>query len=111
MRHTSMDAETFWLVCSVTTSSLWPRYASTLLGESRSNGCGSIPSISGGASGQAMLDRLEARASELGYNGICLDTTTLQEAAIALFEKNGYREVGRGKRGSFDLVIFEKDLG
>jgi ribosomal protein S18 acetylase RimI-like enzyme len=61
--------------------------------------------------GQAMLDRLEARASELGYNGICLDTTTLQEPAIALFEKNGYREVGRGKRGSFDLVIFEKDLG
>jgi GNAT superfamily N-acetyltransferase len=60
--------------------------------------------------GQAILDRLEARASELGYTGACLDTTTLQEAAIALYKKNAYREVGRGKRGSFDLVFFEKDL-
>jgi ribosomal protein S18 acetylase RimI-like enzyme len=60
--------------------------------------------------GQAMLDRLEARASELGYTGVYLDTTTLQEPAIALFERSGYREVKRDKRGSFDLVIFEKDL-
>jgi ribosomal protein S18 acetylase RimI-like enzyme len=60
--------------------------------------------------GQAMLDRLEARASELGYTGVYLDTTTRQEPAIALFERSGYREVKRDKRGSFDLVIFEKDL-
>jgi ribosomal protein S18 acetylase RimI-like enzyme len=60
--------------------------------------------------GQAMLDRLEARASGLGYTGVYLDTTTLQEPAIALFERSGYREVERAKRGSFELVIFEKDL-
>jgi ribosomal protein S18 acetylase RimI-like enzyme len=61
--------------------------------------------------GQAMLDHLEARAAELGYTGIYLDTTTLQEPAIALYKKNGYREAARGKRGSFDLLFFEKDLG
>lgn len=60
--------------------------------------------------GQAMLEHLEARASELGYAGIHLDTTTRQAAAIALYTKNGYHEVGRGRRGPFDLVIFEKDL-
>jgi ribosomal protein S18 acetylase RimI-like enzyme len=60
--------------------------------------------------GQAMLERLESRARELDYAGIYLDTTTLQAPAIALYEKNGYREVGRGRRGPFEVVIFEKDL-
>jgi GNAT superfamily N-acetyltransferase len=61
--------------------------------------------------GQAMLERLEARARELGYAGVYLDTTTRQQPAIALYTKNGYRQVGSAKRGSFDLLIFEKDLG
>jgi ribosomal protein S18 acetylase RimI-like enzyme len=61
--------------------------------------------------GRAMLERLEARSSELGYAGIYLDTTTLQISALALYRDAGYREVGRGTRGPFDIVMFEKDLG
>jgi hypothetical protein len=57
-----------------------------------------------------MLEGLESSARELDYAGIYLDTTTLQAPAIALYEKNGYKEVGRGSRGPFELVIFEKDL-
>jgi ribosomal protein S18 acetylase RimI-like enzyme len=60
--------------------------------------------------GQQMLDRLERRATELGYSGVYLDTTTRQGPAIALYRKNGYREVGRATRGPFDVVLFEKDL-
>ena len=60
--------------------------------------------------GQAMLERLESSARELDYSGIYLDTTTRQAPAIALYEKNGYQEVGRGRRGSFEVVMFEKDL-
>jgi ribosomal protein S18 acetylase RimI-like enzyme len=69
------------------------------------------PSFQRRGFGQAMLDRLEARASELGYTGIYLDTTTLQVAALALYRGAGYTEVGLGKRGPFDVVIFEKELG
>ena len=61
--------------------------------------------------GRAMLGRLEVRASELGYRGIYLDTTTLQGAALALYRGAGYVEVGRGTRGPFDIVMFEKDVG
>jgi ribosomal protein S18 acetylase RimI-like enzyme len=69
------------------------------------------PSFQRRGFGQAMLVRLEARASELGYSGIYLDTTTLQVAALALYAGAGYTEVDRGTRGPFDTVMFEKELG
>jgi GNAT superfamily N-acetyltransferase len=61
--------------------------------------------------GQLILPHLERRAQELGYSVLYLDTTTLQHAAIAFYEHNHYRQTGRGRRGSFDLVVFEKHLG
>jgi ribosomal protein S18 acetylase RimI-like enzyme len=60
--------------------------------------------------GQAIYDRLEARAVELGYRRLVLDTTTQQGAARALYKKNGYRETGTLKAGTFELILFEKQL-
>jgi len=61
--------------------------------------------------GQAVLNRLERRADELGYRHLCLDTTTKQDAAQQLYRKNGYRETGRKQMGRFEVILSEKDLG
>jgi len=60
--------------------------------------------------GQALLGRLEARAAELGYTTLCLDTTVQQVAAQKLYLKNGYRETGRTKLYGFDVILYEKEL-
>lgn len=61
--------------------------------------------------GQAILDRLEASAVELGLRELILDTTTSQTAAQAFYRKNGYEETGREKHGRFELVLLRKRLG
>lgn len=53
------------------------------------------PDYQGRGYGQLILDELEDRARTLGYQTLHLDTSTLQIAAQKLYEKNGYREVGR----------------
>ena len=60
--------------------------------------------------GQAILRSLETRARELGISTLCLDTTTQQEPAQALYRKNGFREVGRRQQGAFEVIFFEKEL-
>ena len=60
--------------------------------------------------GQAIFDRLQARAIELGYNKLVLDTLEPQEAAQQLYTKNGFRECGRKRVGPFECLLFEKDL-
>jgi hypothetical protein len=57
-----------------------------------------------------VLLALESRACELGHETIHLDTTTLQLAAIALYEQNGYAEIGRRQHGLFELILFDKRL-
>src|SRR5690242_10036061 len=47
--------------------------------------------------GQIILEELEARARALGYRTLHLDTSILQLPAQKLYEKNGFREVGRDK--------------
>src|SRR5579884_2355574 len=54
-----------------------------------------LPEYQGRGYGQLILNELEARARALGYQTLHLDTSTLQIAAQKLYEKNGYREVGR----------------
>jgi GNAT superfamily N-acetyltransferase len=51
--------------------------------------------------GQAILDALEAKARDLGYKMIHLDTSTIQTAAQRFYAKNGYVETGREKRAWF----------
>jgi GNAT superfamily N-acetyltransferase len=61
--------------------------------------------------GQMILTRLEARAVELGYTMLHLDTSPGQSAALALYRKNGYRQLEETLvvRG-LTLLFFEKRL-
>jgi ribosomal protein S18 acetylase RimI-like enzyme len=43
-------------------------------------------------------------ARDQGYEAIVLETTPEQQAAVALYESMGFKEVGRSKLGEYDLV-------
>jgi GNAT superfamily N-acetyltransferase len=60
--------------------------------------------------GQQILTALEARAREMGYHILCLDTAVIQTAAQQLYLKNGYHETGRTVLAGFDAILFEKQL-
>lgn len=60
--------------------------------------------------GRRILEHLEARAVELGYTRLHLDTTAQQLAARALYHSHGYRETAREQGARFELVFFEKTL-
>jgi len=66
------------------------------------------PCLQGRGYGQAMLDALHRRAAGLGYTTLRLDTTVQQRAAMGLYLKNGYREVGRGSIGPFWCIFYER---
>jgi GNAT superfamily N-acetyltransferase len=68
------------------------------------------PGLQGRGYGQAMLDVLHRRASELGYSRLRLDTTVQQRAAQRLYLKNGYSEAGRGGVGPFDCIFYEREI-
>lgn len=60
--------------------------------------------------GQTLLDRLLQRARQLGFRCLHLDTTVGQAAARALYEKNGFVEVGRSRFAGFDVIRYHKTL-
>jgi ribosomal protein S18 acetylase RimI-like enzyme len=60
--------------------------------------------------GHAVLTRLEARARELRFHTLHLDTTVGQVAAQQLYRRHGFVETGRNRVGNFELVLFEKQL-
>jgi ribosomal protein S18 acetylase RimI-like enzyme len=60
--------------------------------------------------GQTILLKLMERAAELGYQELCLDTLASNIPAQQIFEKCGFVENHRGKRGPFDLIFYEKKL-
>ncbi len=68
------------------------------------------PDHQGRGHGAAMLQRLEATASELGVRLLSLDTGVGQTAAQRLYERSGYRQVGRATLGAFDQLLYEKEL-
>ena len=68
------------------------------------------PNYQGRGLGQIILDELEARARMLGYKTLHLDTSVLQLAAQRLYEKNGFREVGRETRKDLEVILYEKSL-
>jgi ribosomal protein S18 acetylase RimI-like enzyme len=80
------------------------------------NDCGQItrmrvhPRAQGRGLGRKILERLEARARELGYERLTLDTTVGQIAAQRLYRRHGYIETGRTRYGPFDVILFEKSL-
>jgi GNAT superfamily N-acetyltransferase len=68
------------------------------------------PGLQGRGYGQAVLDALHHRASELGYSTLRLDTTVRQRVAQRFYLKNGYSEAGRGVVGPFDCIYYEKEI-
>jgi ribosomal protein S18 acetylase RimI-like enzyme len=58
--------------------------------------------------GRAVLERLEARAVELGFRLLTLETTVQQTAAQRLYEKAGYVETGRRTSYGFEVILYEK---
>jgi ribosomal protein S18 acetylase RimI-like enzyme len=61
--------------------------------------------------GRLLLDALEARAKELGYRTVRLDTTTTMIPAQRLYQSSGYREIARDRYApGRELLIFEKRL-
>jgi ribosomal protein S18 acetylase RimI-like enzyme len=60
--------------------------------------------------GQAIMLKLMALAAEMGYKEAFLDTLTTNLAAQHLFQKCGFTESGRDKKGPFDLVFYGKKL-
>ncbi|HEY7355302.1 MAG TPA: GNAT family N-acetyltransferase [Ktedonobacterales bacterium] len=69
-----------------------------------------VPEYQGRGFGQIILSELEARARALGYTTLHLDTGVVQAPAQKLYEKNGFREVGRDRYGVVDVILYEKQL-
>ena len=60
--------------------------------------------------GQIILIELEARARAMGYTTLHLDTSVVQVPARKLYEKNGFREVGRDTYHDLEVILYEKQL-
>lgn len=70
------------------------------------------PKARGRGIGQALIDHTVSRARNAGFNRIRLYTSTdpNEAAAQRLYERNGFKEIGR-KKGMFAITIFrEKTL-
>ena len=68
------------------------------------------PELQGKGLGTRMLKLLEARAKELGYKKLILDTSLQQQAALHIYTKHGYKEYKRGELGKLTTVWMEKDI-
>jgi ribosomal protein S18 acetylase RimI-like enzyme len=68
------------------------------------------PDYQGRGFGQIILDELEARARAMSYKTLHLDTSVLQVPAQKLYEKNGYRAVGRDIYQNLEVILYEKQL-
>jgi GNAT superfamily N-acetyltransferase len=53
------------------------------------------PRYQGRGIGRALLEALEGRAAELGFDSIVLDTTEMQVVAQQLYNNHGYIEIDR----------------
>jgi ribosomal protein S18 acetylase RimI-like enzyme len=60
--------------------------------------------------GTEILLALEARARELGYTALKLDTTEQQVAARHFYERHGYRNSSKGTGHGFVIWFYEKQL-
>ncbi|GAA3103835.1 MULTISPECIES: GNAT family N-acetyltransferase [Nonomuraea] len=60
--------------------------------------------------GAAMLAAIERRAVELGFQRVRGDTTLNQEAALALYQRRGWRELSRERVGDLTVIYGEKRL-
>jgi ribosomal protein S18 acetylase RimI-like enzyme len=68
------------------------------------------PDYQGRGFGQIILSELEARACAIGYKTLHLDTSVVQVPAQKLYEKNGFREVGRDTYQDLEVILYEKQI-
>lgn len=68
------------------------------------------PDYQGRGFGQIIYDELESRARAIGYKTLHLDTSVVQVSAQKLYEKNGFREVGRDVYQGLEVILYEKQL-
>jgi ribosomal protein S18 acetylase RimI-like enzyme len=61
--------------------------------------------------GRRLLDELEARAAERGFDPILATTAKRQSGAVALYWSAGYEMVDESQEGEYVLVHFEKSAG
>lgn len=71
------------------------------------------PERQGRGIGRALLLALEARAAELGFSTIVLDTTEMQVVAQEMYRRHGYAEVARrpvaySPTVTMDTLFYEK---
>jgi len=64
-----------------------------------------LPGFSRKGVGQAILDAVEADAKERNFKSIVLETYEPLKAAIALYEKNGYKRTGE-ERDYYGIRVF-----
>jgi GNAT superfamily N-acetyltransferase len=69
------------------------------------------PDYQGCGLGQIILSELEARARAMDYKTLHLDTSVVQVPARKLYEKNGFRAVGRDTYQDLEVILYEKQLG
>ncbi|MGA8417481.1 MAG: GNAT family N-acetyltransferase [Candidatus Dormiibacterota bacterium] len=60
--------------------------------------------------GRAMLDALEQRARDLGFQTLLLDTTEQQVGARSLYTSRGYVSTGGGEFYGQTVIFMEKTL-
>jgi len=60
--------------------------------------------------GEAITRALMARARELGFKRLILDTTTEQAPAQALYNKLGFRETCRRTPRDLEIIFYEREL-
>ncbi len=72
------------------------------------------PEFQGRGLGKEMMDRLEAKARELRYSTLRLDTAWFLEAAVHVYRRAGFMERGRypgtESEGDSNYLYFEKKL-
>jgi ribosomal protein S18 acetylase RimI-like enzyme len=68
------------------------------------------PSVQRRGYGRQLLHELESRARVRAITTLSLDTTTVQVAAIALYQSEGFVEFDRSRAGRFTTIEFRKSL-
>lgn len=63
------------------------------------------PAFQGRGLGTQIPTAVEARARQLGYTRLHLDTTVHQTAAQRLYATQGFREIGRGMLGGMEVIF------
>jgi len=82
----------------------------------KTDSCGEIKrmrtrrDLQGRGCGRAILERLVARARELGYTELFLDTVASNDRARRFYEQAGFTRSGGGTIGKYELYYYTKAL-